>query len=229
MGMVLYEMAMSPNAKRARLGLAETAAPFERREVNLLAGEQKTAGYKAIHPLGRVPTLDDDGVIIWESGAILLYLARKSRKLLPVELRGEVEATQWLFWQMAGLGPMAGQNHHFARYAPEKIPYAIERYVRETNRLYGVLNHRLRDRAYVAGEYSIADIACYPWIVSHEAQGQRLEEFPHLRRWFESIRERPATVRAYEKAAAVNTQNTITEDAKRILFGQTARPEQTAR
>jgi len=166
---------------------------------------------------------------VFESGAILLYLARKSRKLLPVELRGEVEATQWLFWQMAGLGPMAGQNHHFARYAPEKIPYAIERYVRETNRLYGVLNHRLRDRAYVAGEYSIADIACYPWIVSHEAQGQRLEEFPHLRRWFESIRERPATVRAYEKAAAVNTQNTITEDAKRILFGQTARPEQTAR
>jgi GST-like protein len=124
---------------------------------------------------------------------------------------------------------MAGQNHHFARYAPEKIPYAIERYVKETNRLYGVLNHRLRDRAYVAGEYSIADIACYPWIVSYEAQGQRLEEFPHLRRWFESIRERPATVRAYEKAATVNTQNTITEDSKRILFGQTARPEQTAR
>ena len=130
---------------------------------------------------------------------------------------------------MGGLGPMLGQNHHFARYAPEKIPYAIERYVKETNRLYGVLNHRLRDRPYVAGpEYSIADIACYPWIVSYEAQGQRLEDFRHLKRWFESIRARPATVRAYEKATTVNTQNTITEESKRILFGQTARSELTA-
>jgi len=166
---------------------------------------------------------------LFESGAILLYLAQKTRLLLPADLRGQVEVTQWLFWQMAGLGPMAGQNHHFARYAPEKIPYAIERYVKETNRLYGVLNHRLRDRAYIAAEYSIADIACYPWIVSHEAQGQRLEEFAHLKRWFESIRERPATVRAYERAKTVNTQNTITEEAKRVLFGQTARPEQTVR
>ena len=125
---------------------------------------------------------------------------------------------------MAGLGPMAGQNHHFARYAPEKIPYAIERYVKETNRLYGVLNKRLAERAFIAGEYSIADIACYPWTVSHEAQGQRLEDFPHLKRWFHAIHDRPATLRAYEKAKAINTQPTVTEEAKRILFGQTARP-----
>jgi GST-like protein len=118
---------------------------------------------------------------------------------------------------------MAGQNHHFGGYAPEKIPYAIERYVKETNRLYGVLNRRLADRAFIAGDYSIADIACYPWVVPYEAQGQRLEEFPYLRRWFQTIRDRPATVRAYEKAASVYTETTMTEAAKRILFGQTAR------
>ena len=226
----------TPNGHKITMFLEETGLAYRIVPVNIGTGAQFEPAFLAISPNNRIPAIVDhspsDGagpLSVFESGAILLYLARKSRKLLPAELRGEVEATQWLFWQMAGLGPMAGQNHHFARYAPEKIPYAIERYVRETNRLYGVLNHRLRDRAYVAGEYSIADIACYPWIVSHEAQGQRLEEFPHLRRWFESIRERPATVRAYEKAATVNTQNTITEDAKRILFGQTARPEQTAR
>jgi GST-like protein len=118
---------------------------------------------------------------------------------------------------------MAGQNHHFARYAAEKIPYAIERYVKETNRLYGVLNKRLAQRSFLAGEYSIADIACYPWIVPYEAQGQKLEDFPHLRRWFNAIHDRPATLRAYEKATAVNTQTTMTEEAKRVLFGQTAR------
>jgi GST-like protein len=118
---------------------------------------------------------------------------------------------------------MAGQNHHFVRYATEKLPYAIERYVNETNRLYGVLDRRLQDRDFIAGEFSIADIACYPWIVPHEAQQQRLEDFPHLRRWFLRMRERPATVRAYAKAAAVSTQDTMTEEAKRVLFGQTAR------
>jgi len=204
--------------------------------VNIGTGAQFDPAFLAISPNNRIPAIIDhapaDGggpLSLFESGAILLYLAQKTRLLLPADLRGQVEVTQWLFWQMAGLGPMAGQNHHFARYAPEKIPYAIERYVKETNRLYGVLNHRLRDRAYIAAEYSIADIACYPWIVSHEAQGQRLEEFARLTRWFENIRERPATVRAYERAKTVNTQNTITEEAKRVLFGQTARPEQTVR
>jgi GST-like protein len=124
---------------------------------------------------------------------------------------------------MAGLGPMAGQNHHFSNYAPEKLPYAINRYVSETNRLYGVLNKRLADRPFIAGTYSIADIAAYPWIVPYKNQGQSLEDFPHLKRWFETIRNRPAVVRAYDRAKEVNVQSTVlTEDSKRILFGQTA-------
>jgi GSH-dependent disulfide-bond oxidoreductase len=164
---------------------------------------------------------------VFESGAILLYLAEKTGRLLPPDLRGRVEVLQWLFWQVAGLGPMAGQNHHFSRYAPEPIPYAIERYLKETNRLYGVLNKRLADRAFLAGEYSIADVAAYPWVVPHEAQAQKLEDFPHLKRWFQAIHDRAATVRAYEKAASVNpsvnTRTTLTEETRRVLFGQTAR------
>jgi GST-like protein len=123
---------------------------------------------------------------------------------------------------MGGLGPMAGQNHHFSQYAPTKIPYAIDRYVKETNRLYGVLDHRLADRQFIAGEYSIADMATYPWIVPHERQGQKLESFPNLKRWFESIKARPAVLRAYAKAKEINTQPTVTEESKKILFGQTA-------
>ena len=137
-------------------------------------------------------------------------------------MRGRADVLQWLFWQMGGLGPMAGQNHHFKQYAPETIPYAIDRYVKETNRLYGVLNHRLADRQFIAGEYSIADMASYPWIVPHERQGQNLGDFPHLKRWFDEIAARPATIRAYAKAKTINTQPTVSEDAKKILFGQTA-------
>jgi GSH-dependent disulfide-bond oxidoreductase len=161
-------------------------------------------------------------VAVFESGAILQYLAEKTGKLMPSNLRGRYEVIQWLFWQMGGLGPMAGQNHHFSQYAPEKIPYAIDRYVKETNRLYGVLNKRLADRAFIAGDYSIADIAAYPWIVPHQRQGQSLEDFPHLKRWFEAIRSRPATVRAYDKAREINTRPVVTEESRRILFGQTA-------
>jgi GST-like protein len=210
--------------------LEETGLPYRIVPVNIGAGAQFEPAFLAISPNNRIPAIIDhapaDGdapIPVFESGAILLYLAQKSGRLLPADLRGQVEVLQWLFWQMAGLGPMAGQNHHFARYAPERIPYAVERYVKETNRLYGVLNQRLSDRAWIAGQYSIADIACYPWIVPYEAQGQRLEQFPHLKRWFERIRERPATVRAYAQAATVNTDNLMTEEAKRVLFGQTAR------
>ena len=220
----------TPNGHKITMFLEETGLEYRIVPVNIGTGAQFDPAFLAISPNNRIPAIVDhapaDGgapLSVFESGAILLYLAHKSRRLLPADLRGQVEVTQWLIWQVAGLGPMAGQNHHFARYAPQKIPYAIERYVNETNRLYGVLNHRLSDRSYVAGDYSIADIACYPWIVPYEAQRQRLEQFPHLKRWFESIRERPATVRAYAKAAAVNTDNTMTEEAKRVLFGQTAR------
>jgi GSH-dependent disulfide-bond oxidoreductase len=222
----------TPNGHKITMFLEETGLPYRIVPVNIGSGAQFEQAFLAISPNNRIPAIVDHGpadrgapLSVFESGAILLYLAEKSDQLLPREARGRVEVTQWLFWQMAGLGPMAGQNHHFSRYAPEKIPYAIERYLNETNRLYGVLNRRLADRTFLAGEYSIADIAAYPWIVPHEAQGQRLEDFPHLARWFQAIRARPATVRAYAKAAEVNPQHgaPMSEDAKRVLFGQRAR------
>jgi GST-like protein len=159
---------------------------------------------------------------LFESGAILLYLADKTGRFIPADLRGRTETIQWLFWQMGGLGPMAGQNHHFTQYAPEKVPYAIERYTKETARLYAVLNKRLADREFFAGDYSIADMACYPWIVPHSRQGQNLDDFPHLKRWFAAIRERPATKRAYALVEKINPAPVITEAEKKILFGQDA-------
>jgi GSH-dependent disulfide-bond oxidoreductase len=220
----------TPNGHKITMFLEESGLPYRIVAVNIGTGAQFDPAFLAISPNNRIPAIIDhepgDGrgpLSVFESGAILLYLAHKSGRLLPADVRGRVEVTQWLFWQVAGLGPMAGQNHHFVRYASEKIPYAIERYVKETNRLYGVLNKRLADRRFIAGDYSIADIAAYPWIVPYEAQGQKLEDFPHLQRWFQTIHDRPATVRAYEKAATINTENTMTEEAKRILFGQSAR------
>jgi GST-like protein len=159
---------------------------------------------------------------VFESGAILQYLAEKTGKFLPQDLHGRIEVMQRLFWQMGGLGPMAGQNHHFRQYAPEKIPYAIERYVNETNRLYGVLDKRLANRDFVAGDYSIADMANYPWVVPYQRQGQKLDDFPNLRRWFEAIRARPAVVRAYELAKKINVQPTVSDESRSVLFGQTA-------
>jgi GST-like protein len=221
----------TPNGHKITMFLEETGVPYRIEPVNIGTGAQFEPDFLAIAPNNRMPAIIDrdprDGgapLSVFESGAILLYLAEKTGQLLPAPPRARVEVIQWLFWQMAGLGPMAGQNHHFARYAPEKIPYAITRYVNETNRLYGVLNKRLADRAYIAGaDYSIADIACYPWIVPYESQGQRLEDFPYLQRWFDTIRARPSTVRAYEKGQGVSTQTLMTEEAKKILFGQTAR------
>jgi len=219
----------TPNGHKITVFLEETGLPYRIIPVDIGKGAQFEPAFLAISPNNRIPAIVDHApasggapISVFESGAILLYLAEKTGKLLPADLRGRAEVLQWLFWQVGGLGPMAGQNHHFARYAPEKIPYAIERYTKETNRLYGVLNRRLADRPFVAGEYSIADIASYPWIVPYEAQGQKLEDFPHLYRWFETIRNRPATLRAYEKAKSINTQSTITEESRRILFGQTA-------
>jgi len=220
----------TPNGHKITMFLEETGLAYRIVPVDIGSGAQFEPAFLAISPNNRIPAIVDhapaDGgasLSVFESGAILVYLAEKSGRLLPQQLRGRVEVMQWLFWQMAGLGPMAGQNHHFSRYAPEKIAYAIERYVRETRRLYGVLDRRLADRPFIAGEYSIADIAAYPWIVPHERQGQKLEDFPHLRRWFDTIRERPATVRAYEKAKSINTQTEFTEEARRVLFGHPGR------
>jgi GST-like protein len=219
----------TPNGHKITLFLEEAELPYNIVPVNIGRGEQFQPQFLAISPNNRMPAIVDHApmergapISVFESGAILLYLADKTERFIAQDLRGRVEALQWLFWQMGGLGPMAGQNHHFNRYAPEKIPYAIERYVKETNRLYGVLNQRLAGREFIAGAYSIADMACYPWIVPHEAQGQNLDDFPHVKRWFESIRGRPATVRAYQRAEAFST-NPIDDEAKKILFGQTAR------
>jgi GST-like protein len=173
--------------------------------------------------IDRAPADGGEAVGVFESGAILVYLAEKAGVLLPKDLRGRKAALEWLFWQVGGLGPMAGQNHHFNRYAPEKIPYAIERYVKETNRLYGVLDRRLVAAPYLAGkEYSIADIAVYPWIVPWEMQSQDLGHFPALKRWFDAIAARPATLRAYERGAALKAPPVVTDDSRKILFGQTA-------
>ncbi len=219
----------TPNGHKVTLFLEESDLPYRIQPVNIGAGDQFKPDFLAISPNNRIPAIVDhepaDGgapVSVFESGAILLYLAEKTGKFIPADLRGRVDVLQWLFWQMGGLGPMAGQNHHFSQYAPEKIPYAIERYVKETNRLYGVMDKRLADREFLAGEYSIADMAAYPWIVPHERQGQKLDDFPHLKRWFQAIAERPATVRAYARAQEVNPQATMTDEAKKVLFGQTA-------
>lgn len=220
----------TPNGHKITMYLEETGLPYRIIPVNIGAGDQFKPDFLSIAPNNRMPAIidrepADNGppVSIFESGAILLYLAEKTGKFLPKDLRGRLDVLQWLFWQMAGLGPMAGQNHHFSNYAPDKIPYAIDRYVRETGRLYAVLDKRLADRQFVAGAYSIADMAAYPWVVPHERQGQRLEDFPNLKRWFEAIGTRPATVRAYEKGKAINPQPGIqTEEQKRILFGQSA-------
>jgi len=160
-------------------------------------------------------------VTTFESGAILIYLAEKTGKFMPSDTRGRNNTLQWLMWQMGGLGPMAGQNHHFNAYAPDKIPYAIDRYVNETNRLYGVLNKQLKDNEYITGEYSIADMACYPWTVSHERQKQDLNHFPNLKRWYDTMQARPAVIEAYKKGEGMRN-NSVTDAGKSILFGQTA-------
>ncbi|AMW85473.1 glutathione S-transferase N-terminal domain-containing protein [Pseudomonas yamanorum] len=202
----------TPNGHKVSLFLEEAGLPYEVHPINIGQGEQFKPDFLKIAPNNRIPAIVDqnptDGgapISLFESGAILLYLAEKTGKFIPQDLRGRQEALQWLFWQMGGLGPMAGQNHHFSQFAPEKIPYAIKRYVDETARLYGVLDRRLADRTFVAGdEYSIADMAIYPWIVSHKWQSQKLEDFPHVERWFNHIKQRPATVRAYELVQKVN-------------------------
>jgi GST-like protein len=219
----------TPNGHKITIFLEETGTPYNIIPVNIGAGDQFKPDFLKISPNNRMPAIVDiapvDGgapVSVFESGAILVYLAEKTGKFLQKDLRGRFEILQWLFWQMAGLGPMAGQNHHFSQYAPEKLPYAIDRYVNETSRLYAVLDKRLADREFVAKEYSIADMAAYPWIVPYERQKQDLDDFPHLKRWFEAIRARPAVMRAYEKGKAINTKPTIDEKSRSILFGQNA-------
>jgi len=218
----------TPNGHKITIFLEEAGLPYSIKPVNIGKGEQFAPTFLAISPNNRIPAIVDqepaDGkgaLSVFESGAILQYLAEKTGKFLPADTRGRVEAMQWLFWQMGGLGPMLGQNHHFRNYSTEKIPYAINRYVKETERLYGILDERLESREFVGGAYSIADMACYPWIVPHERQGQNLDDFPNLKRWFLSIQTRSAVQKAYALAKTINpAPSGMTEQAKAILFGQ---------
>jgi GSH-dependent disulfide-bond oxidoreductase len=221
----------TPNGHKITIFLEETGLPYKFFPVNIGKGEQFKREFLAVSPNNRIPAIVDHApagggapISVFESGAILLYLADKTKRFIAQELRDRTETIQWLFWQMGNLGPMAGQNNHFNNYAVEKIPYAMDRYRNEVNRLYGVLNSRLADRAYVAGEYSIADMASYPWVALHERQHQKIDDFPHVKRWLESIKARPAVERAYAKAKEVNPSagGIRTAEERAILFGQTA-------
>jgi GST-like protein len=219
----------TPNGHKITIALEELGLPYRIRPVNIGKGEQFEPAFLRISPNNRIPAIVDDApadgqgpLSIFESGAILSYLAEKTGRLLPAETRGKFEVLQWVFWQVGGLGPMAGQNHHFVQYAPEQIPYAVDRYVKETARLYRVMDTRLADRPYLAGDYSIADIAAYPWVVPHEKQRMNLDDFPNLKRWFATIAQRPAVERAYALARQVNHPRPYDAEAKKILFGHGA-------
>ena len=219
----------TPNGHKVTMFLEEAKLPYRLHGINISKGEQFAADFLRVSPNNKIPAIVDhapaDGgmsISVFESGAILLYLAGKTGKFIPKSLRGQVVALEWLMWQMGGLGPMLGQNHHFQHYAPEKIPYAIDRYVKETNRLYGVLDKRLAGRAFIVGkDYSIADMAAYPWIIP-ERQGQDLADFPNLARWHAAIKARPGTVRAYARAKEINPapRGPVTDEQRKILFGQ---------
>ena len=217
----------TPNGHKITMLLEEAKLAYKIIPINISTGAQFEPDFLKIAPNNRIPAIvdhepTDDGepISVFESGAIMLYLADKIGRFMPADLRGRNDVLQWLFWQMGGLGPMLGQNHHFGTYAPEKIPYAINRYVDEGARLYRVLNRRLADHEFIAGDYSIADMACYPWIVPYERQQQNLDDSPHLKRWFDAIAARPATIKAYATIDTINAGPSVTEEGKKILFGQ---------
>jgi GSH-dependent disulfide-bond oxidoreductase len=216
----------TPNGHKITLFLEEANLPYQIVPVDIGAGDQFKPEFLAFSPNNRMPAIIDhapnDGgekITVFESGAILQYLAEKTGKFLSSDARQKKISMEWLFWQMGGFGPMLGQNHHFNRYAPEKIPYAIDRYTRETQRLYGVLNKHLEGREYIASDYSIADMACYPWAAAHEWHYIDLANYPNVQRWFNAIKARPATVKAYAVGEQYKRQTEMTPEMKKILFG----------
>jgi GST-like protein len=219
----------TPNGHKISIMLEELGVPYEVKYVNIGRGEQFEPDFLKISPNNRMPAIvDPDGpggapISVFESGAILQYLGRKYGKFYPADERRRVEVDQWLFWQMGGLGPMAGQAHHFRLYAPEKIAYAIDRYTKEVNRLYGVMNTRLKDHEYLAGDYSLADMACVGWSNGWERQGQDIEQFPHFKRWLATVNARPAVKRGLGLGAERRSNLANDKDAQKVLFGQTAR------
>jgi GST-like protein len=220
----------TPNGWKISVALEEMELPYRLVPVNIGRGEQFASDFLATSPNGRMPAIVDHApagggapIPIFESGAILLYLAEKTGRFLPQDLRGRTEVVQWLMWQMGGLGPMLGQNGHFRVYAPEPVPYALGRYTREAERLYGVLDRRLADREHVCGAYSIADMACWPWIITYKSQGIALDEkFPNVRRWFDALKQRPALRRGYEVGRELGKPGSMDAKAREILLG--ARP-----
>jgi GSH-dependent disulfide-bond oxidoreductase len=220
----------TPNGWKSSIMLEECRLPYVVLPVDISKGEQFAPKFLSISPNNRIPAIVDPRgpgghpISVFESGAILQYLGRKTGKFYPRDERARVAVDEWLFWQMGGLGPMAGQAIHFRRYAPEPIDYAIARYTDEVNRLYGVMNTRLAGREFLAGRYSIADMACVGWVRLAERQGQDLAQFPHLKRWFETIRSRAAVKRAFairvEAASAVDPRD---PRVRAVLFGQRAR------
>jgi GSH-dependent disulfide-bond oxidoreductase len=220
----------TPNGWKITIMLEECGLPYEVKLVNIGKGEQFQPEFLAISPNNRMPAIVDPAgpggqpISVFESGAILQYLGRKTGKFYPRDERARVEVDEWLFWQMGGFGPMLGQTHHFRIYAPEKIPYAIDRYTNESNRLYGVMNRRLADRPFLAGEYSIADMACVGWAKLWERQGQNIADFPHVERWLNTLMARPAVERGMAVSAEMRAQSNPADPAARaVLFGQRAR------
>ena len=218
----------TPNGWKITIMLEEIGLPYRVVPVNLGRGDQFNPEFMAISPNNRMPAIVDDdppgggpAISIFESGAILIYLAEKSGQFLPTDLRGRMEVIQWLMWQMGGLGPMTGQASHFRTYSAEPIPYAINRYTNEVNRLYGVMDRRLADREFLAGAYSIADMASYPWALGWERLEQNLDEFPHMKRWLEAMTARPAVERGRAVGKDLRTGQ-LDDAAKQILFAQTA-------
>lgn len=215
----------TPNGHKITIFMEEAGLPYQVHPVDIGNGDQFKPDFLKLSPNNKMPVIvDPDGpdgkpLAIFESGAILMYLAEKTGKYLPASIRERYQVIEWLMFQMAGLGPMLGQAHHFRGYAPEKLPYAIERYTKEASRLYGVLDRRLAGQDYVAGEYSIADMAIYPWIISHERQGQNLADFPYLKRWFERVGARAAVQRGIavleERRGAA-----MSDKARQNLFGE---------
>jgi GSH-dependent disulfide-bond oxidoreductase len=222
----------TPNGMKVSIMLEECELEYNAIEVNIGRGDQFTAEFLGISPNNRIPAIVDreTDISVFESGAILMYLAEKSGRLMPQEIEERYEVLQWLFWQMGGLGPMAGQLSHFVNYVPEPVPYAHTRYEQEYDRLLGVMNTRLADRGFLAGVYSIADIASFPWVQGYKRLGTSLDSFPNLRRWFDEIKMRPAVRRGVDLGGDWRKSSDLTdEEVRKVLFGQTAESIATAR
>jgi len=215
----------APNGHKVQILVEELGVPYTLIPVDITRGVQHAASYRAINPNGKIPAIVDhappDGgapFTVFESGAVLLYLAEKEKRFLPMELRARSEVLQWLFWQVGGLGPMMGQAQHFFRYAPEQVPYGITRYQTETRRLLQVMEERLDGRDHLCGGYSIADMACFPWIRIHKYTGVALDEFPRVRAWYGLVRSRPAVGRAMDLLRDRWVDVSTSDEAKRNLF-----------